>query len=408
MIVDTAFLGARGHYSVPRLLNGAGMLGRFFTDTYIGDKRWLELGLRLFPPRLRPKGIERLLGRKDAAIPAAKVVSFDSFGLEYWWKQRTSRGHEGLTRVFSECTAKFNKLVIREMRQPAEIVYACSGALELLQFVQASGGVCVYEQLLAAREEELTLLGEEKERWPGWQPDLWLPEINDPLTMREQNEWERANIILAASEFVAGGLVKRGVPRSKIAVVPYGVDLSRFDSPGTSATRPRGRLRVLFAGAVGLRKGAPDLLEALRLVGPGGVEARFAGTLEIAEDKIIPYKGLATFLGAVPRNKMPQLFRWADVLAFPTVCDGYGLVQAEALASGIPVVTTANCGSVVRDGVDGHIVPARNAEALAAVLDRYVVQPDHLNRQKEEARAGRDRLGLDPYGKRLTEAIKEL
>ena len=405
--VDAAFIGARGHYAVPRLLSEAGILGRFFTDAYVGNKPWLELGLRLTPPPLRPRSINRLLGRTDEAIPARSVVSYDVFGLKYWWKQQRVRSDEELIRLFVDSATEFNRLVINDMIEPADATYGCSGALELFEHVRTSGGSCVLEQLLAAREQERALLSEEKRRWPGWQPDLWIPEV-DPLAEREVAEWEHANVILAASEFVAEGLRNRGVRQSKIKLVPYGLDLSRYGPPHTPVSRPPQPLRVLFAGAVGLRKGAPYLLEALRLIGPSRVEGRFAGKVELGRDKLAPYTSVARFLGAVPRNQMPQLFRWADVFVFPTVCDGFGFVQAEAIASGVPVIATPNCGSVVRDGIDGHIVPIGDAKELARALEGYIEQPNHLNRQKSEAYAGRDRLGLESYGNRLIEALREL
>ncbi|HEY65970.1 MAG TPA: glycosyltransferase family 4 protein, partial [Caldilineae bacterium] len=64
------------------------------------------------------------------------------------------------------------------------------------------------------------------------------------------------------------------------------------------------------------------------------------------------------------------VYQQADVFTFPTIEEGSALVTYEALACGLPVVTTPNAGSVVRDGVEGFIVPTRDVEALVAVLER--------------------------------------
>ena len=131
------------------------------------------------------------------------------------------------------------------------------------------------------------------------------------------------------------------------------------------------RLRVLFAGEVGLRKGAPYLLEALRQLGAGEVEARFAGPIALSPEKLASYGDVASFPGPVPRVQMPALYRWADVLALPSVCEGSATVVYEALAAGVYVITTPNAGSVLSGASEfGEIVPTRDVEAIVAALHR--------------------------------------
>jgi glycosyltransferase involved in cell wall biosynthesis len=121
----------------------------------------------------------------------------------------------------------------------------------------------------------------------------------------------------------------------------------------------------LFAGTVGLRKGVPYLLEALRsLQGKIPFECKIAGTSEIAPDKLAQYRDVADFLGRVPRSQMNELYQWADVFVLPSICEGSAMVTYEALLSGLPVITTYNAGSLVRDGIDGYIVKIRDVEAI--------------------------------------------
>ena len=72
-----------------------------------------------------------------------------------------------------------------------------------------------------------------------------------------------------------------------------------------------------------------------------------------------------TYLGAIPRNQVQQEFRRADLFVLPTLAEGMALSALEAMASGLPVITTPQCGSVIRDGIEGFLVPIRDAEALA-------------------------------------------
>lgn len=74
------------------------------------------------------------------------------------------------------------------------------------------------------------------------------------------------------------------------------------------------------------------------------------------------------FLGRVPRAEMKDLYNWADVFVLPSICEGSAMVTYEALLAGIPTITTDNSGSIVRDGIDGAIVPIREIDAIANQL----------------------------------------
>ena len=75
-------------------------------------------------------------------------------------------------------------------------------------------------------------------------------------------------------------------------------------------------------------------------------------------------------LGRVTRDRLGEVYRQSHVFVLPTISDGFAITQLEAMAHGLPVVITPNCGRVVTDGVDGLIVPARDSRALADALAR--------------------------------------
>ncbi|NET53986.1 MAG: glycosyltransferase family 4 protein, partial [Merismopedia sp. SIO2A8] len=124
-------------------------------------------------------------------------------------------------------------------------------------------------------------------------------------------------------------------------------------------------LRILFAGSVGLRKGIPYLLQALRLLkGKIPFTCKVAGSIDIKLQRVKEYSDVCNFLGRVPRSQMADLYTWADVFVLPSICEGSAMVIYEALNWGLPVITTYNSGSIVRDGIDGFIVPIRDAAAI--------------------------------------------
>jgi glycosyltransferase involved in cell wall biosynthesis len=367
-----AQLGARMHYAVPRVFHEAGLLERLYTDSYVGNKPWLERALGLMPAPLRSGAAGRLLDRKEERIPPAKVTSFDAFGLRYARAQRRANGTAELGRVHADFANRFCKRIVAR-RPDADAIWAFNGAaLELFRWAKTRGVRCLLEQTSAPKRLAPGLVAEELERWPGWQPGLRLPPEPDPLAEREEEEWALADRIVAGSQFVIDGIHGVGGPAERAVVVHYGVDADRFaPDPSHAPATERRKLRVLFAGAVGLWKGAPYLLEALRQLGPEEVEGRFAGMVALARDMLAPYRDVATFLGPVPRSQMPELYRWADVLVMPSLSEAGPAVVYEALAAGVYVITTQNAASVLSGAsAFGEIVPIRSAEAIAGALRR--------------------------------------
>lgn len=411
--VAVVMLGARRHYAVPRLLHEAGLLKRFHADSYIGNKPWLERALKAIPHSWRPDTLKRWISRTDTTLPPEKVTSYERFGLWYATaRRRVAHSQAARERVFEEAAGRFSRLVGVRGLEGAEIIWGFNGAsLELFRLARAQGMRCILEQTILPVVLTRRLLEEEVTRWPGWEPGESdsMPEPAKVSIEREYQEWELADRIVAGSDFVRSGMVELGVPESKISVVPYGVDPFQFPVvPPNQEFAGRRPLRALFAGRVGLRKGVPDLLHALDLLPQGSVELRLAGDIGLARHKLEPWRERVQLLGAVPRQGMSELFRWADVFVLPTVVEGSAMVVYEALMSGVPVVTTPHAGSLVRDGRDGFVVPVRDPKALAQAIGRYVQEPGLLAEHRASARNNRRMAGLDRYRSDLVKVVTEI
>ena len=378
------------------------MLERFFTDSYSGDKpvlRRVVAGL----DRVRPSdAARRWLSRRADDLPPDKVTSFERLGFAYARARRGAVGSESVERVFAEFGRIFNQAVLRRGLGDAEVVFGFNRAgLELFEASRREGRRCVMDQTIAPTRIERDLLAAEVERWPGWQPDLKLA-ASDRAEARERREWEAVDTILCPSAFVRDGVATVGGPTEKCRVVPYGTDPARFPrlvERGAPRHRP---FRVLFAGQVGLRKGVPYLLEALRRLGSTAVQARVVGAIALDRRKLDAFTDVATLMGPVPRPAMPEHFTWADVFVFPSLCEGSAAVLSEALTTGLPVICTPNSGPPpVAGGI--HLVPAGDADALAeailAVRDDYAAALPPLDDDPV--------FGLAAYGRRLAAAITE-
>ena len=407
MSIAVAQLGARMHYAVPRILHAAGLLERLYTDSYAGNKPWLRSILQSMPNWVRPSSATRWLARVEPALPARRVVSFESLGWHYWWLQKRAHRSAEQRALHAQIGCQFATRVTQRLPPDVRIAWGFkSAALELFDAIRERGGVCILEQMSSPHAKERSLLKAELERWRGWEPNLVLPPEFDRLAERECKEWELADTIIAGSKFVADGLVEMGVPQERCRVVPYGISEDRFTLARKSGDgHSSGPLRVLFVGGVRLLKGVPYLLEALRSLGPSRATCKLAGQVCLAADKLTPYTDVAEFLGIIPRQHLTELYNWADVFCLPTICEGSATVVYEAIQAGLPVITTHNAGSIIRDNSEGKLVPIRDAKALRFALEEYIDNPYLLRVHGANVAKARERASLQAYGKRLLEAV---
>jgi glycosyltransferase involved in cell wall biosynthesis len=384
------------HYAVPALLQRAGMLERLYTDccASIGPLRYAR---RLWPAGLQPKAVRRLLGRvlppdipdaKVRQVPATTVA--DQFRR---WAGRAPRTSQALMKLarderFGGANAIYTVLINED--------------LELCAEAKKHGCFVVHEAMMSP---DIGLwLDEEYKKFP------MIPRRLPPLSQieswrdRDRRKYQLADLILAPSEFVRRAVLDLGAAPEQVKLVPYGVDESWLrDTPNPIAGR------VLFVGSVGLLKGSHYLAEASRLLARRGfcVDIKVVGPCDPNVNHIPLFQG-PRYVGQVPRSEIKREFLAADVFVLPTIAEGSAVVTYEALACGIPVITTPNCGSVVRDGIDGFIIPIRNAEALADAIERVVSDRTLRTTLSANARERAKEFTWARYGERLIDALSSL
>jgi glycosyltransferase involved in cell wall biosynthesis len=190
-------------------------------------------------------------------------------------------------------------------------------------------------------------------------------------------EIEMADCILVGSTYVRDTFVREGVPAAKIAVAPYGVDLRTFGPTPKRETRSDAPFRAIFVGQLSQRKGIRYLLNAYRSFRKPDTELTLVGNVAHSDVPLRPYADLFRHVPHQTRLALAQRYRESDVFVFPTLLEGMPLVVLEAMACGLPVIVTPNGpGDIVRDGVDGFIVPARDEGAIADRLERLYRDPE--------------------------------
>ncbi|GGN44574.1 glycosyltransferase involved in cell wall biosynthesis [Actinoplanes campanulatus] len=210
-------------------------------------------------------------------------------------------------------------------------------------------------------------------------------------------------------------LLPLGVPRSRMSLVPSGVNTERFSSRGPAVERTPGLSRILTVARFVERKGIEDAIRAMPAV--PGAELVVVGGPPAAALDAEPYarrlRALAEhcrvadrvrLAGAVPAHEMPAWYRSADVLAATPWYEPFGLTPLEAMACGVPVVATAVGGltDTVVDGVTGDLVPPRDPRALALALRRLA--GDEIRRYGYAAAAA-DRAAASYSWPRIAERL---
>jgi len=211
----------------------------------------------------------------------------------------------------------------------------------------------------------------------------------------------QARVVVCVSRFVEA-FVRQIAPLASTKMIYSGVEIERFHPadppPPGSAPPATAGLHVLTLRRLVPRNGVDVLVEAWRRASLG---EKATLTIAGAGPELGRLKHLThdmpevRFLGYVPDEQLPELYRSADLFVVPSVSgEGFGIVAAEALASGIPVVATDGgaTGELVRHGSDGLIVPARDADALAAAITRLGRDRALLASMAKAARARRPQL----------------
>ena len=384
--------GTQHSFRLASQLHAHGCLRRFWTGLAYVPDRLLDRFLRVLPRNF----YARTANRRLTGVPHDKLKTSPSLELRALCRLRM--GLDGQEVLFNR-NASFQRGVPQEELVGSDIVIGFDTSSHLLVERAAGLGRCfVLDRSTAHPSSYQRLFPLLVRQFPEWGFDL--APHHPQLAAAVDFEHLRANRIVVASSYSLRTLLENGVPEEKIAIIPYGVDLEKFlPSPSHQPSRP---LRFLFLGSIGIRKGVPLLLEAWRSLDVGDSELWLAGPISSRHKRLIPRLRGLRLLGKVPNPSLPGLFRHCDVLVFPSFSEGFGLVLLEAMASGLPVISTDATAApdIITNGVEGYVVPAGDLEALRIALRRFIDSPGDARAMSAAARRRAERYTWDAYGDR--------
>lgn len=250
------------------------------------------------------------------------------------------------------------------------------------------------------RTQAKILAGAYKEE--GRNPPIFKSNI-DSHSRRNEKEYNKADYILTPSEFVYNSFRRNGIPDEKLLFIPFGVDTHSI-RPNTTQEKNR-PIRFLFIGSVGIRKGAHILLRAWDKLPLNNAELIIAGNIK-NEKSIEEYRGNESVKILGWTDKLSDWRQNSDVFVFPTLEEGSAIVTYEAMAAGLPLITTAHSGWVGNDGTHGLEIPINDVQSLADAI-KYM-----YDNESERKRMGCNARELmqssytwNDYGERIHETL---
>lgn len=356
-----------------------------------------QLCRRALPAILRPK-VRHVPWREAGRMLASQL------GWESWIAHE--RGFCSIDAVYQNLDREVAWRVMRAEGLSAVYAYE-DGAAETFMAAKARGLKCIYDLPIGYWRAAHALYEEEKVREPEWAGTLTGTFDSREKLMRKDEELKLADTIIVASSFTRKTIESApdlcGKP---VHIIPYGSPVAR---PTAILSRTSSKLKVLFVGGLGQRKGLSYLLKAIEMLGDS-VELTLIG-MKTVENCAPLNQALRRYhwVPSLPHDEVLREMHRHDVFVFPSLFEGFGLVILEAMSQGLPVIATEHTAGpdLIEEGRSGFIVPIRSAEAIAEKLELLAADPNLLAEMKAAARQTAAKQTWERYRSELARTIIE-
>ena len=347
-------------------------------------------------PNFKLKG-ERLPKQKIRSFPWFKILHVLSFRLNNPW----------LNCELEWLHLQNFDIYVAKNLPDCNVFCGISGAgLETGKVAKNRGAVYICDRISSHIRYQDAILRQEYEL-QGKQFDG----INPRIIAREEAEYELADLIVIPSSFAKRSFIEMGVPEEKLRLIPLGVELEKF----YAIEQPtQDFFDVLYVGNASFRKGITYLIQAFSQLQHPHKRLTIVGTIQPELTNIINQaasKQNIITTGHIPHDELKKIMSRSHVMVLPSIEDGFGYVQAEAMACGCPVIATTNTGApdLFTDGVEGFIVPIRNPHAITQRMQMLADDPD-LQKQMSIASLARVQKigGWASYGSAMFNLLSQL
>ncbi len=385
----------------------AGMLGSVYTSlaSFPGTLAYTAGGMKMLQD-IRRRSFDRELKSLIHTHPWKETGRL----LSIKWKRKKWVQHE--TGIFSvdEVYKSLDRYVARrlanEKAKGATIIYAYEdGAAFSFKKAKELGLHSVYDLPIGYWRTMQALLAAEKDLNPEWA--VTLDGIKNSLEKlnRKDEEIALAEKIIVASSFTLKTLDSYPGRLPEVRVVPYG--FPAVNEKPYRSIKAHQKLKLLFVGGLSQRKGLSYLFRAVEPL-ESFVELTIVGRCNMNACGVLN-RNLKkhNWIESLPHHKILELMKEHDVLVFPSLFEGFGMVITEAMARGTPVITTERTAGpdIIKNGENGWLINAGSAEALQAALENILIRPHIIAEFGQAALETAAKRPWSVYSRELAQAV---
>jgi glycosyltransferase involved in cell wall biosynthesis len=368
-----------------------------FLDRLASLPPFKDFRKRMFPNEIRDKTITypyKELGR----------MFTQKFHINRWLTHENGRF----------CIDKINQYIDRQVaaylsvNKDISAIYSYEdGAVESFKTAKSMDKICFYDLPIGYWRSMHRMLFVEKEKNPDWA--ITLGGFNDSAEklLQKDKELELSDVIYVASSFTKRTLEEYPGKLKTVQVIPYAFPAVNEKRVYVSAKNRK--IKLLYVGGLSQRKGIAYLFEAVKglerwteltIVGQGNIDGCKVLKRELANHKYIP---------SLPHHEILQLMSMHDVLIFPSLFEGFGLVITESMSQGTPVITTdRTCGpDIITHGQDSWLVETNSTLAIRQQLEHILEYPNVLKTVGQTALQTAQKRPWSKYSQEMAESIQQ-
>ena len=385
--------GSRRNYDVAIALERKGCLERIFSDWFASPwsaQKCVSTLIRFFGLNIG----KRMSERYSPHIPTERIKTNSRLVLRSQFQKRKHDNSVEFWKWLSEMTTEW---VVKEGFGQANGLYGYIRNIDpaLCELARERGMKVVAEQMIAPSAIEKLEYESQQAKWPDWERRS-STDVFNLVSDIEEETWKNVDKIVAPSQYVVDGLIKQGIDSSQIEHIPYPADFATHYLVDRSSRKTQ--LTVGFVGQINLRKNAPVFLETAKKMHSANIKFVMVGGNQLNDGILEKYRDFVQFTGVIPRSEVKTQLSSFDAFLFPSTCEGSAGAVLEAMATGLPILTTHNSGTLVTDGVDGFILEPDNIDGFIDRINQLCRDPDLRLELGRKAASRIRKLDLGNYG----------
>jgi glycosyltransferase involved in cell wall biosynthesis len=390
-------------------LNDAGLLLTFMTSIASFPGSLLDRLGAIGPlSEIRRRRFDSSLRPVTQTFPLLEVSRLIALKAGFTRLTKHEDGAFSIDKVLKNFDRHVANCLRNSKKQGGSAVYAYEDAAQFsFRAAKERDMTCLYDLPIGYWRTARRLLDKERVVRPEWASTLIGFKDSEAKLRGKDEELRLADHIFVASQFTANTLKDFPGTLPPIKVISYGFPpVARTRSYLPSSNRP---LKLLFVGGLSQRKGIAYIFEAVAALGRH-VELTIVGRKTNNDCQVLDNALVKnTWIPSLPHADILKLMQVNDVLLFPSLFEGFGLVITEAMSQGTPVITTDRTAGpdFINHGKNGWLIEAGSAEQLQIAIEKL------LNRPQEIAEAGKNAMETarsrpwEVYGHELANAVKE-